>query len=811
MKNRFKNLFLAVIIGMVSYSPIFSKNSNQIIGKVAEKGGAPLSFATVVLLQSSDNRIVGGATSLEDGSFVISSDVKGKCSLKVSFIGYRDTLVPLVINGSAVNINLGTLHLESDATTLSAAVVTARVPVIEQKLDKIVMNVAEAVSTQGSNAMDIIRKAPGITVDPSGNILLNGNAVQVWIDGRPSNISGTDLENLLSGTDGGSIDKLEIIAHPSSKYDAAGAGGIINIKMKKNFMKGISGSYKAAYATSFYDKYYHTMDGTFMLNYKGDKTNTSVSYNPRYHTAFNTFNTLTAYKNGKEIWSNTYIDRKGYAHNARVTHDYYVDKKNIVGFTISGMWRNFNEESDPTTKSTFKSDGVLTETADTKMDSDDKFNSFTANLNYTHKFKEGRELTINGDYFYYDISRDAFQSNIYTTPQGTPGRESVIFKNNSNQYINIKSIKGDYEDIVINKIKMEAGFKYAHSSTNNDLIWRDSENDQWIYNPNNSTLFDYREQIGAAYISFAGQISPKLSIKAGIRAEYTNSRGDWKSADTLTKVDYIDFFPTLFVGYNPNKNLRFGASYTRRINRPDFYQLNPQRYYIDATSSAQGSPSLNPQYTHQLNLSLGIMQNFNVALIADLSTNTIVQSPGYDEISGDRLFTWANFGRQSIMGVNLSVTELPVTKWLNFNTNILFANVSTKLGEYKRSSAFTQANATTTIMLPKDYKVEISGYYQSGAPYGYFTIEPRYDLSAGVKKSMLGNRATLSIYMADIFNLQKSKVNLSDQIYENYKFLSTYRSQRLWITFNYRFGQGKSIKRRSMSNNEEASRVSTGN
>ena len=148
------------------------------------------------------------------------------------------------------------------------------------------MNVSEAVSTQGSNALDVLKKAPGISVDPSGNILLNGSAVQVWIDGRPSNLSGAELESLLSGTDGSTIDKIEIISHPSAKYDAAGSGGIINIKTKKSFAKGLNGSFKGSYTVGPYEKYYQGADGTLNLNYRSEKTNTSVTYSPRFNESF---------------------------------------------------------------------------------------------------------------------------------------------------------------------------------------------------------------------------------------------------------------------------------------------------------------------------------------------------------------------------------------------------------------------------------------------------------------------------------------------------------------------------------------------
>jgi len=290
MLNKFTCLFLAFTLVA---APVFSKANPTVTGKVIEKeNGNPLGFATVSL-HSAQNRVVGGTTTLDDGTFQIERLEAGIYCLKVSFIGFRDTLVSVEILNGTETLNVGILKLTSDAVALKSAVVTAKVPVIEQKLDKIIMNVSEAVSTDGSNALDILRKAPGVSVDPSGNILLNGRAVQVWIDGRPSNLTGTDLESLLNGTDGSTIDKLEIIAHPSSKYDAAGSGGIINIKTKRNFAKGISGSVRGSYNIAPNNKIYQGADGTLTLGYRSEKSNTTISYSPRYADGYNSFKTKT--------------------------------------------------------------------------------------------------------------------------------------------------------------------------------------------------------------------------------------------------------------------------------------------------------------------------------------------------------------------------------------------------------------------------------------------------------------------------------------------------------------------------------------
>ena len=199
---------------MISLGATAARNNGVITGKVSEKGdGTPLPFATISI-QDKGNKVLGGATSGDDGKFLIDKVIYGNCIVKVSFIGFRDTTFNVNISEAAQTIDLGEIKLKSDAVTLNSAVVIAKIPIIEQKIDKIIFNVSEAVSTQGSNGLDILRKAPGVSIDPDGNILLNGSPVQVWIDGRPSNMNSQQLELLLSGTDAATIDKIEIMAHP---------------------------------------------------------------------------------------------------------------------------------------------------------------------------------------------------------------------------------------------------------------------------------------------------------------------------------------------------------------------------------------------------------------------------------------------------------------------------------------------------------------------------------------------------------------------------------------------------------------------
>ncbi|MCF0168035.1 MAG: carboxypeptidase-like regulatory domain-containing protein, partial [Bacteroidales bacterium] len=266
-----KNIFTSLVLLMSA--TLINAQSLQVKGKVFDKeSSAPMQYASVVI-STADSTIVAAGATAEDGSFSLNAK-EGNYRLTVSFMSYKDYKADISVGKGGAD--LGSIELEADAESLQTAVVQARRPVIESKLDKLIMNVSEAATTQGSNARDVLCKAPGVAIDKDGNVTLNGQAVAVWIDGRPSNLSGRDLEALLKSTDASTLDKLEIMAHPSAKYDAAGSGGIIDIKLKKNHLKGLNGSVNVSGGGWYYDKFESSLSGSLNLGYRSEKPFTLI-------------------------------------------------------------------------------------------------------------------------------------------------------------------------------------------------------------------------------------------------------------------------------------------------------------------------------------------------------------------------------------------------------------------------------------------------------------------------------------------------------------------------------------------------------
>lgn len=808
-----KRFIAAILIVVSASSSLFgAKNNSEIKGTVLDSKNTPVAYATVSI-HLSDSTIVSGATTSDDGTYVIPNIPFGEYTLRVSFIGYKESSMNIVVDKPDTKIE--PIIIEEDAQMLASAVVSEKRPVIEQKLDKLIMNVSELVSTQGSNGVDVLRKAPGISVDPDGNIKLNGTVVDVWIDGRPSYLSGKELEALLLSTDGNTIDKIEIMAHPSAKYDAQGAGGIINIKTKKNFFKGINGSVSGTYGGMMFDKYLQEANGTINLGYRGDKTNTVFTYSPRYDENNVKFDTKTWFGDDMTQTSKTDYMSKDMSHSFKLSNDFFVNKKNIIGFIVTSMLNNQDEYSTGDSYTDTYMNDVRIMSQKSEIDNKSTFDNISANLNYTHTFNEmkGQEMTINADYAYYDLFTGSSQSNIYVDPATRASLpDPEIFTSDGRQYINMYSAKLDYQQMFWKTGSLEFGGKWSMTNTDNNTVRMDQINRQWVKNEDYSSKFIYNEQVAALYATAAKMFGQKWVAKIGVRGEYTYAKGNWISASDQTVKSYFNVFPTVYVGYNPSQNWRYSLSYTMRIRRPSFSQMNPQNLYVDATSSVQGNPKIDPQFTDQVSLGFGFKSFLNVSALYMHTRSLIMQNPVLDENTGDKILFWDNFGTQDIAGLSVSITELPLFKWWVLNASVFGAYNTNKNieGTYSSSSLLANAYANFTFLLPKQWKIEFGGWCQSSAKVGYFSVRPQYSFFGGIKKNMFDNNATLTLNVNDIFRTMGTKLSVTEGGKKIYDINQNYNMQKVSLSFTYRFGKSKPTRQRNVGGLEDASRVGGG-
>lgn len=786
-------------------------------GFVRDTTGIGVEFATVAFMRV-DSSVVSGAIAGEDGGWVIEGLSSGRYLVRASMVGYDNVFKTIEVKGNMDNI---TFTLREEGIMLGEVEVTAKRPMIERSVDKIVMNVAESPFAIGNSTTDILKKAPGVVIDKDGNVTVNGKSVEVYINGKPSYLSGDQLRALLQGTDGSLIDKIEIITNPSSKYDAAGQGGIIDIKLKRNMSGGLNGSLAANYGGMYFkdiDRYVQRDYVSLNLNYKGKNTYTSVSLSQGYGE-FDMMlgNHTKSEQAGHTIEMNTFskpFETAYQSYQFRLTNDWMVDDKNTIGFILqvpvfvenSGIKKGNNW-------SNVLIDGTEVERFETENKDNMLFRQHTANVNYTHVFAEqlARELTFNFDY-----SRN---NRGQRQEQNTDNKYTMIptgINIDSRQIVNIYSAKADFQTMFWKTGMIECGAKWSMANTNSNMT-----TDSLLNNaPLSSTPQDFvfTEHIAALYISAAKQFDEHWSAKLGLRGELTYNKGEWLSSGKVTESKpYFNLFPTVFLGYNPTEKWNTALSYTRRIQRPGYSQLNPFVTYYDAHSSIEGNPELKPSFSHNVSLSGGYSQY--VSLEFDFSTsNDVISMQSYILENGDMRIKEENFGRMTSHSINLSLTELPLVHikktdmtWLTLTLNLGGAHFINRSGDFCVKQFYGSVYGSLAAHLPKDWKLYLDGYYSSPFAYTNMKIEGNFQMNFAVKKYMLQKTLALTLRIDDIFRTFDDNIEMLNlpEGQEN-KIEQKYYAQSLSLSLTYSFGQYQAHKYRKVGNLEESSRSGSG-
>lgn len=826
---KFRYVLAILLMASAALAPIQAQTTIQ--GRVLDGSrNEPLPFATIAVL-SADSTVVAGTVADENGHFALT--VKEGRLIAFSFVGYNTEYRPFDPAQRSLEVALA-----PSATTLQTVQVTAKAPVIEQQMDKLVMNVAQSAFAQGSNAEDLLRKAPGVSIDKDGNVQLNGQAVAVWIDGRPSQLDGQSLTAMLRATDGTSIDKIEVIANPSAKYDAAGQGGIVNIKTKRNFKQGFSGTLAANAGgmgfrreTELSDplsSFYFDQDISLNLNYRTAKTNSFLQLSESTNQlGVDVVSTTDLGPVGQDFYQHAVsrYDADVSAYSLKLGSDWFVDKKNTLGFIVTLPFNRMTQSADTNGNRSYQmvADAVTNQTMSYAM-TDHRFAQYMGNVNYTHIFNEAKmsELTANLDYMHFvNNSANPLHNYSLRPSQELFWRADSIFSIQrtdltSERTVDVYSAKADWQGLVLGMFLMEAGGKYALTHTDNEME-RVTQFDNASSNPV-ATVFDYTEQVSALYATLAGQHPKGFSAKIGLRGEYTYA---YNSQNTV-KQNYFDLFPTAYVGYNtPDMMKRFGISYTRRIQRPNYNQLNPFQNFIDAHTSNMGNPDLRPCYSNSLSLTAGFGQFVTLTGMYMHNKDVIGMTPQIDPLTGDQTLFFDNTGDVRLTGGSLTISELPLGKKLTLmvSANLfdfhstapaatLLAGIPASEVSVDEHSFYGAGYGCLTLMLPKDWKLQLDGFLSTPIAQGYMHIGWNYSTNFAVKKSACDGRFLFSLSVNDIFRTMNSSFGIYMAGKEISFYDQTHLMQAVKVGLQWNFGTAqKPLKRRNVGTLDEASRT----
>lgn len=769
---------------LVLQLPVYAQGNERsyvISGAIVDDQNLAVPFANAAVYNSLDSTLVGGAASDETGVFAIAMK-PGNYYLKITFLSYREKIVGNV-NVIKKDVDLGTIVLQPDSKMLETVEIVGERSQMELQLDKRVFNVGSDLSTSGGNAADVLNSVPSVNVEVDGTVSLRGNAnVRILINGKPSGLTSRDpdaLRNLQANL----VEKVEVITNPSSRYEASGEVGIINIVLKKNQENGLNGTFTGVVGHPDY------LGGSYSLNLRRKKINLFSSYgmdyrgSPGYSTLYQRFN-----DGERETFQDGDRSRSEFSHNIMGGLDYFINEKNTV--TGSVMY-NFGDglNKSKLTYRDFANGAPSGTTVRTDREVEDEKNVEAA-LNYKREFKS-KDHTLTAD-FQYNLRYDGENSDLSQAEN-----DNIKFQRSENLAEDRNwFFQTDYVHPFGTDGKAEAGLRSSTRTINNDYALEELQGEEWVAFPafNNNML--YTERIHAGYL-MAGNKFNKFSLQAGIRGEYSDITTELTRTHEINHREYFNLFPSVNVGYELTKQKTLQLSYSKRINRPHFRELLPFSNFTDSRNFFQGNPNLNPEYTH----------SFETGYLVNWDKGSVLTSAYYryrvgdiqrivqpDDEGGTRVFP-VNVGSTDSYGFELNFSYT-VGKWWDINSNANFFRAVTE-GTYEgedlsQQTYSFQARTTSKMRISSGFEFQTSFYYRGPRKTSQGRQLSSYSLDLALAKDVLKGKGTISATVRDLLNTRKwrSITDLEDQGYYAESVMQ-WAPRQVRLTFTYRLNQMK--------------------
>lgn len=803
-------LTLSACILLSQFLPLKAQNkASGISGIILNEQQKPIA-ASVKLSMAIDSAFLKSASTDELGRFYFNDLKNGEYSLEITALGYHPANMQFQISDKFSNV-VKNITLKTVENTLGGITISAKKPMIERFNNKTVLNVENSLASAGSNALEILAKMPGVSLNQEGTISVRGKAgVNVLIDGKSTFLSNAQLAILLKSINGNELKTISLISNPSAKYDAAGNAGLIDIRLKKNTNFGTNGS----------------LDGGFGYG-KQPKSNTGISLNHR-NKNFNFFGSLNNSNNKapedlaiermvSNGLTNTFFKQS--STQIKSTHnnsykagvDYFLNSKNTLGLLTSGYFNNGHDLSASVTNigTSFTS---IDSSIIANSPSSNSCRNQTYNLNYKSVIDTtGQELTIDLDYANYRSQENINYNNYFSAGYEGLNKPPLIFRNSTPSSVSIKAAKIDYSLPFSTKTSVDFGLKSSWVSTDNDFKFENFANSQWQNDPTRSNRFIYDENINAAYGTFKHQFK-STSVEAGLRMEQTNSKGNSISEQKIVRRSYLNFFPSFAVNQKISELNMLGFTYSRRIDRPDYKSLNPFIYFVDLYTFAQGNPFLNPQYTHAFEGTYNYKKALNITLGYSITHNLILDVFLPDNEKKTLYQTVQNLDKQSAYNFTIAYPTSISKLWSMDNTITTNYNQTKSSGlaglDYDRKKVTFSINSTQDFTISPTLSAQLSGDFISAQIYGTYAVKPYHGIDFGIKKTFMEKRVNLKFALNDIFNSRKAQIS-SALPNLNYNLNQKLETRIFRLNVNYNFGSTaiKATTDRNTGLSDEAGRI----
>lgn len=759
----------------------------KVTGEVVDENGTTLPFVQVTLKSSRDSSTVKTVLADDKGHFAfeIAAD---KYLIELKMMGYGTVYSKVFNIVYAKTESLGAIQLKQAATQLTTVNISAPLPFVERKADKLIVNLNGLGS--GAPIMEVMNQLPGVTVTPDDRISLNGKSVQIYIDGKATILSAEALAGLLKGISSSAIQKVELIAQPSAKFDATGNSAIINIIRKRNYKAGWNGNIYAGGGKGTFGK----ANGGINLNYKGKFYNLLLNLDYNYNKYLNNSYISTTFLNAYGTPTGQSVsDIQSTRNNANYTPnlgvDFYLSKRTTLSASVKPGFQNSNRDGIANINSDQAGNNITQSQFVNLVDI--RATNFSAGLRLQHQIDTvGRELTIDLDYYRYGNYND--QDNRTLTFNPVSDLPSVIVQD---RVFDVYAFKMDYTHPLSNGHQLEMGMKTSYVNSVNSNFYQDINSQQ-------TDLFAYKESISALYFTYS-RTGKKFSYQLGIRGEYTHGQGEQQFETNRFTRSYFQPFPSLHFDYKLTKNHSLSLGLNKRIERPGYESLNPLARIISSTNLQQGNPALKPVIAYNADFWYGYKNAFFFGLtysysIDDftsfsipLNNGIITTLPGNADYAG--YFTLqAMYGKQ-------------VLPWWYTSSSAILSRRSFK-GEFNnvllQSAGIFSLSATSynSFLLSKNFSVMFLFNYRGKSMDRTITNQAFAYLTAGVRQQFLNKRASAQLNFMDVF-----------KSYRNYYQQNSGAVQQLWqnqfetrmIKLNLSYNFGGSIKNARKSNGAE--------
>jgi len=802
--NSHKTAF--AICALLLFPLALASQSFSVSGYVTDKDNKMISYANVVAIKTVDSTTISGTTSDESGKFTLLDLAMNTYIIKVSFVGYKEFTKEIILNS---DLDLGTITLSQEAQSLDEVEIIAQRPTLRRENDRLVFSIENTSLTEG-NVWDILKSTPGILMINDVISVRNASNIIYLINDKRVYLSAAELQQLLSGTTATTVQEIEVITNPPAKYDAEG-GAVINIKMSKNLIAGYNGSIYGNVTQGYYPR---SSAGTNHF-FKGKKTSFYIGYNYN-DVELNRINEEKInFKDGSQVigtWE-TDVERNTSirSHAAAINFDYDINERNTFSISANGLltpyWRRNTDGFTEAIDSSFTS---LNRT-------DDDILNIGANMDYNHTSQKGSKLSFNIHHTNYQYDRFQDVATVYKDISNLITLRENFFNTTSSQDIKIYSGQTDLSFPLKNDGSIEVGLKGSRIDSKSDILQLITNNGNEITDEQNSGKFDYEENNYAAYFSLSKEWDD-WSLSAGVRTEYTDAIGTLSNDPDPNAFDYFEIFPTSSIEHRFNENHSLGMSYSRRIERPTYSNLNPFKFFFNDNSFVSGNPDLKPAITELATLSYTIDNAYTFELYYRSEESAFSELSFQDNEMNQISYRPSNLNQVVDYGFDFILYK-PLTKhWTAYMVTSVFhdeieffaTQTDNSLQSNERWSFYGNAINYFTFLKDQSLTANLSFLYISPYLEGSAEVSERTQIDFGLKKSFNKGKWILSLSANDIF-LGSDYTVENDYLDQANQYYTRLDNRWVRLGLRYNFGNTRLSTNESIKELEERDRLNKTN